>query len=168
MTDANAVTVNQTVPMAARLTQGMSSVRSFMRQPAVMRAAPMILVAAVIAVGLIAIIFLKDPAYVVLFPQLEESDKATIMQTLTDKGIKPRLDGTTGQMTVPRADFYKAKMLLASAGLPKASTSGYDLLGQMPLGTSRSVESAKLRQAQETELAPVSYTHLTLPTIYSV
>ena len=153
MTDANAVTVNQTVPMAARLTQGMSSVRSFMRQPAVMRAAPMILVAAVIAVGLIAIIFLKDPAYVVLFPQLEESDKATIMQTLTDKGIKPRLDATTGQMTVPRADFYKAKMLLASAGLPKASTSGYDLLGQMPLGTSRSVESAKLRQAQETELA---------------
>ncbi len=153
MTDANAITVNQTVPMAARLSQGMSSVRSFMRQPAVMRAAPMILVAAVIAVGLIAIIFLKDPAYVVLFPQLEESDKATIMQTLTDKGIKPRLDATTGQMTVPRTDFYKAKMLLASAGLPKASSSGYDLLGQMPLGTSRSVESAKLRQAQETELA---------------
>ena len=153
MTDANAVTVNQTVPMAARLSQGMSSVRSFIRQPAVMRSAPMILVAAVIAVGLIAIIFLKDPAYIVLFPQLEESDKATIMQTLTDKGIKPRLDATTGQMTVPRADFYKAKMLLASAGLPKASTSGYDLLGQMPLGTSRSVESAKLRQAQETELA---------------
>lgn len=153
MTDANVVTVAQTVPMAARLNQGLSSIRSFMRQPAVMRAAPMIVVAAVIAVGLLAIIFLKDPAYVVLFPQLEESDKATILQTLSDKGVKARLDPTTGQMNVPRADFYKAKMLLASAGLPKASTSGYDLLGQMPLGTSRSVETAKLRQAQETELA---------------
>jgi flagellar M-ring protein FliF len=153
MTDANVVTVTQTVPMAARLNQGLSSIRSFMRQPAVMRAAPMIVVAAVIAVGLLAIIFLKDPAYVVLFPQLEESDKATILQTLSDKGVKARLDPTTGQMNVPRVDFYKAKMLLASAGLPKASTSGYDLLGQMPLGTSRSVEAAKLRQAQETELA---------------
>jgi flagellar M-ring protein FliF len=153
MTDANVVTVAQTVPMAARLAQGASMIRSFMRQPAVMRAAPMILVAAIIAVGLIAILLLKDPAYVTLFPQLEESDKAQVLQTLTDKGIKARLDTTTGQMTVPRADFYKAKMLLASAGLPKASASGYDILGQMPLGTSRSVESAKLRQAQETELA---------------
>ena len=153
MTDANVVTVTPTVPMAARLSQGLSSIRSFLRQPAVMRAAPMILVAVVIAVGLLVILLLKDPAYVVLFPQLEESDKATVMQTLSDKGIKAKLDTTTGQMTVPRADFYKAKMLLASAGLPKASASGYDLLGQMPLGTSRSVESAKLRQAQETELA---------------
>ena len=153
MTDANAVTVTQTVPMAVRFTQGLSSIRSFMRQPAVMRAAPMILVALVIAVGLLAILLLKDPAYVVLFPQLEESDKATVLQTLSDKGIKAKLDTSTGQMTVPRADFYKAKMLLASAGLPKASASGYDLLGQMPLGISRSVESAKLRQAQETELA---------------
>ena len=153
MTDANVVTVTPTVPMAARLSQGLSSIRSFLRQPAVMRAAPMILVAVVIAVGLLVILVLKDPAYVVLFPQLEESDKATVMQTLSDKGIKAKLDTTTGQMTVPRADFYKAKMLLASAGLPKASASGYDLLSQMPLGTSRSVESAKLRQAQETELA---------------
>ena len=153
MTDANVVTVTPTVPMAARLSQGLSSIRSFLRQPAVMRAAPMILVAVVIAVGLLVILLLKDPAYVVLFPQLEESDKATVMQTLSDKGIKAKLDTTTGQMTVPRADFYKAKMLLASAGLPKASASGYDLLSQMPLGTSRSVESAKLRQAQETELA---------------
>ena len=153
MTDANVVTVAPSVPMQVRLTQGLSSIRSFLRQPAVMRAAPMILVAAIIAVGLIVILVLKDPAYVVLFPQLEESDKATVMQTLSDKGIKARLDTTTGQMTVPRADFYKAKMVLASAGLPKASASGYDLLGQMPLGTSRSVESAKLRQAQETELA---------------
>ena len=153
MTDANVVTVTQTVPVGARLTQGLSAFRSFLRQPAVVRSMPMIVVAAVIAVGLLAITVLREPAYVVLFPQLEENDKAAILQTLTDKGVKAKLDGTTGQMTVPRADFYRAKMLLASAGLPKASTSGYDLLGQMPLGTSRSVEAAKLRQAQETELA---------------
>lgn len=153
MSDANVVTVTQTVPVALRLNQGLAAFRSFLRQPAVVRSMPMIVVAAVIAVGLIAITVLREPAYIVLFPQLEESDKATVLQTLNDKGIKAKLDGTTGQMTVPRNDFYRAKMLLASAGLPKASSSGYDLLGQMPLGTSRSVESAKLRQAQETELA---------------
>ena len=153
MTDANVMTVSRQMPMAQRLNQGLQAVRTFLRQPAMVRAAPMMIVAAVIAIGLVAILIMRDPSYIVLFPQLEEADKATVLQTLSDKGIKAKLDSTTGQMTVPRADFYRAKMLLASAGLPKTTTSGYDLLGQMPLGTSRSVESAKLKQAQETEIA---------------
>lgn len=153
MSDTSMVAVPSQVPASARVAQGISAVRTFLRQPAIVRAAPMIVVAGIIAVGLIVILFLRDPAYTVLFPQLEEQDKAQILQTLTDKGVKARLDATTGQMTVPRADFYKAKMLLASSGLPKATASGYDLLTQMPVGTSRSVESAKLKQSQETELA---------------
>jgi len=153
MSDTSMVTVPNQMPASARVAQGISAVRTFMRQPAVVRSAPMIMVAGVIAVGLIVILFLRDPAYTVLFPQLEEQDKAQILQTLTDKGVVARLDPATGQMTVPRADFYKAKMLLASSGLPKATASGYDLLTQMPVGTSRSVESAKLKQSQETELA---------------
>ena len=153
MSDTSMVAVPNQMPASARVAQGISAVRTFMRQPAVVRSAPMIMVAGVIAVGLIVILFLRDPAYTVLFPQLEEQDKAQILQTLTDKGVVARLDPATGQMTVPRADFYKAKMLLASSGLPKATASGYDLLTQMPVGTSRSVESAKLKQSQETELA---------------
>jgi len=153
MSDTNMVAVPNQMPASARVAQGISAVRTFMRQPAVVRSAPMIMVAGVIAVGLIVILFLRDPAYTVLFPQLDEQDKAQILQTLTDKGVVARLDPATGQMTVPRADFYKAKMLLASSGLPKATASGYDLLTQMPVGTSRSVESAKLKQSQETELA---------------
>ena len=153
MSDTSMVAVPNQMPASARVAQGISAVRTFMRQPAVVRSAPMIMVAGVIAVGLIVILFLRDPAYTVLFPQLEEQDKAQILQTLTDKGVDARLDPATGQMTVPRADFYKAKMLLASSGLPKATASGYDLLTQMPVGTSRSVESAKLKQSQETELA---------------
>ncbi len=153
MSDTSMVAVPNQIPASARVAQGISAVRTFMRQPAVVRSAPMIMVAGVIAVGLIVILFLRDPAYTVLFPQLEEQDKAQILQTLTDKGVVARLDPATGQMTVPRADFYKAKMLLASSGLPKATASGYDLLTQMPVGTSRSVESAKLKQSQETELA---------------
>ena len=153
MSDTSMVAVPNQMPASARVAQGISAVRTFMRQPAVVRSAPMIMVAGIIAVGLIVILFLRDPAYTVLFPQLEEQDKAQILQTLTDKGVVARLDPATGQMTVPRADFYKAKMLLASSGLPKATASGYDLLTQMPVGTSRSVESAKLKQSQETELA---------------
>ena len=70
MTDANVVTVTQNVPVAARLNQGFAAFRNFLRQPAVVRSMPMIVVAAVIAVGLLAITVLREPSYVVLFPQL--------------------------------------------------------------------------------------------------
>jgi flagellar M-ring protein FliF len=88
-----------------------------------------------------------------LFPQLGEEDKALVMQNLEAQGIKGKLDPSTGQLLVPRNDYYRAKMQLAAAGLPKASVTGYDLLTQLPLGASRAVEQVKLKQAQESELA---------------
>jgi flagellar M-ring protein FliF len=138
---------------SGRAMQALSTVQNFLKQPAVVRAAPMIVVTLVVAIGLVLILFMRDPAMVTLFPRLGEEDKAQVIQILSDQGIKAKLDSSTGQVTVPRTDFYRAKMLLAANGLPKAAVSGYDLLTQLPIGTSRSVEQAKLKQAQESELA---------------
>lgn len=140
-------------PLRGKLLEGFFSVQSFMRQPAFVRAAPMILVSLVIVAGLALIYLLREPAMMTLFPKLGDEDKAQIMQVLETQGIKAKLESSTGQVAVPRADFHRAKMVLAANGLPKASASGYELLTQMPLGVSRSVEQAKLRQAQENELA---------------
>ena len=140
-------------PLRGKLLDGVSSVKSFMRQPAFVRAAPMILVSLVILAGLALIYMLREPAMVTLFPKLGDEDKAQIMQVLEAQGIQAKLDGAGGQVMVPRADMHRAKMVLAANGLPKAVASGYELLTQMPLGVSRSVEQAKLRQAQESELA---------------
>jgi flagellar M-ring protein FliF len=136
-----------------RALQIMSTLKEYMRQPAVIRSLPMILVGFVMVIGIVLIIMMREPPMVVLFPKLAEEDKAQVMQILTNQGIKAQLDNMTGQVTVNRPDFYRAKMALASQGLPKTSASGYDLLTQMPMGTSRSVEAVKLRQAQENELA---------------
>ena len=131
----------------------MSTLKEYMRQPAVIRSMPMILVGFVMVIGIVLIIMMREPPMVVLFPKLAEEDKAQVMQILTNQGIKAQLDNMTGQVTVHRPDFYRAKMALASQGLPKTSSTGYDILTQMPMGTSRSVEAVKLRQAQENELA---------------
>ena len=136
-----------------RALQIISTLQEYMKQPAVIRALPMILVGFVMVIGIVLIIMMREPPMVVLFPKLAEEDKAQVMQILTNQGIKAQLDNMTGQVTVQRPDFYRAKMALASQGLPKSSASGYDLLTQMPMGTSRSVEAVKLKQAQENELA---------------
>lgn len=140
-------------PLRGKVLEGFSSLQSIMRQPAFVRAAPMILVSLVIIAGLALIYLLREPAMMTLFPKLGDEDKAQIMQVLEAQGIKAKLEGSTGQVAVPRADFHRAKMVLAANGLPKAAASGYEMLTQMPLGVSRSVEQAKLKQAQEAELA---------------
>jgi flagellar M-ring protein FliF len=131
----------------------MAVAQTFLKQPAIVRAAPLIVVTLIMVVGLIAIWSLREPSMTTLFPRLGDEDKAQVMQTLAAQGVQAKLDQSTGQVLVPRGDFYKAKMLLAQAGLPKASVSGYEMITQMPLGASRAVEQIKLKQAQENELA---------------
>ncbi len=140
-------------PVGAQLWQGMAVAQTFLKQPAIVRAAPLIVVTLIMVVGLIAIWSLREPSMTTLFPRLGDEDKAQVMQTLAAQGVQAKLDQSTGQVLVPRGDFYKAKMLLAQAGLPKASVSGYEMITQMPLGASRAVEQIKLKQAQENELA---------------
>ena len=156
MSDINPVAIPRPSglgPLGSQLTRGLASALEFLRQPAIVRSTPIILVGLVMLVGLGAIFTMREPAMTQLFPQLGEEDKALVMQNLEAQGIKGKLDPSTGQLLVPRNDYYRAKMQLAAAGLPKASVTGYDLLTQLPLGASRAVEQVKLKQAQESELA---------------
>lgn len=140
-------------PVGAQLFRGLSAGQEFMRQPAMVRAMPMIVVALVILVGLAAILTMREPAMTQLFPRLAEEDKALVMQNLEAQGIKGKIDQTTGTILVPRNDYHRARIQLAAAGLPKSSAAGYDILTNMPIGASRAVELVKLKQAQESELA---------------
>ena len=156
MADTNPVALQNTTqvgPIGAQIFRGFAFVQDFMRQPAMVRAMPIIVVTLVIAVGLIAIFSMREPAMQQLFPRLGEEDKSAVMQNLEAQGIKAKLDQNTGNILVPRNDFYRAKMQLAAAGLPKSAVTGYDMLAQLPLGASRAVEQVKLKQAQESELA---------------
>lgn len=140
-------------PVGAQLYNVFAATQNFMRQPAIVRAMPIIVVSLVVMVGLAAIFMMREPSMTQLFPRLGDEDKALVMQNLETNGIKAKLDSTTGTIMVPRNDFHRARMALAAAGLPKASVAGYDILTQLPLGASRAVESVKLKQAQENELA---------------
>jgi flagellar M-ring protein FliF len=140
-------------PYGPQIFRGLASVQEFLKQPAIVRSTPIVLVGLVIMVGLAAIFTMREPAMTQLFPRLGEEDKSLVMQNLEAQGIKAKLDLSTGQLLVPRNDYYRAKMQLAAAGLPKASVTGYDLLTALPLGASRAVEQVKLKQAQESELA---------------
>lgn len=123
-----------------------------MAQPAVRRALPMILLVSLIAAAALAWSTFSTPPQKVLFSQLTDADKGAVTQALGQAGIPSKIDNS-GSLTVADEDFHKARMLLASQDLPKATPGGYQILDNLPMGVSRAVEGERLRQARETELA---------------
>jgi flagellar M-ring protein FliF len=128
-------------------------VRSFGRQPAVAKSLPLIGVAAAILVAVLAWLALSAGPQRDLFAGLSDQDKAAVADTLTSSGIKYVIDRDTGALTVSDGDYYRAKMLLAQAGLPKSAPSGDAVIASLPMGASRAVEGERLRAARETDLA---------------
>lgn len=126
---------------------------AFLAQPAVRRSVPAVAVVAVAAVALVGWLALQGPTLRPLFPGLPDAEKSRVIEVLTAAGIDASLQSTTGDVQVPEADFYRARMALAAEGLPESLPAAEDVLGKLQLGTSRSVEGMRLRQAQEADLA---------------
>jgi flagellar M-ring protein FliF len=130
-----------------------SELRRMANQPAVKRAMPAVAAIAVVFVGLIAYMIFQQPSRTTLYASLPESEKSKIIDALMNSGIDATIDPTTGDVMVPVPDYHESKMKLAAQGLPTSVPGGYDTLGEIQMGTSRSVESMKLKQSQEIELA---------------
>ncbi len=138
-------TVPTSGPMAIvyRLTGGQS-----LRQ--VLPAAVGIVVA---MIGMVFFVVSQQPERTTLYASLPDSEKARVVDALTNAGVDVALDPTTGDVIVPVRDYHSSRMTLAAQGLPASIPDGYDSLSDIPMGSSRSVESVRLRQTQEIELA---------------
>jgi flagellar M-ring protein FliF len=131
----------------------LQTVRNVTQQPSFQRALPMIVSVVVIAACLIAVALMQKPARTTLYASLPEAEKARIFDSLTNAGVDVTLDPTTGDVMVPADDYHSARIQLAAQGLPQSVPDGYDTLSDIPMGTSRSVETIRIKQAQEVELA---------------
>ena len=155
MTDSstNLSTASSRTGVMQRTSYAMGELRTFYMQPAVQRAFPVIAAALLVVLGLILYLILQAPQRTTLFAALPEAEKAAVMDALRNNGTDVQIDPVTGDITVPTGEFYNSRMSLAAQGLPQSMPDGYSVLTDMPMGTSRSVESMRLKQSQEVELA---------------
>ena len=109
------------------------------------------IVVTVIALGFF--VSSQQPERTTLYASLPESEKSRVVDALKNAGVDVALDPTTGDVIVPVADYHSSRMTLAAQGLPASIPDGYDALGDIPMGSSRSVENVRLKQTQEVELA---------------
>ncbi len=126
--------------------------RALLAQPAVRKMLPAFAgLAALGALGLTWAVLSPAPQRT-LYSQLDDSERASVVAALDQGGIAYTIDNDSGALTVGQDDIYKARMLVASQGALAAPESGTDLIANLPMGASRTLEGDRLRAAQEREL----------------
>ncbi len=125
----------------------------FARQPAIRRALPSLVLVAAATIAILAWVMLREPPQTTLYPGMAEAEKASVIEALNGSGIPADIDAVSGEIMVAKADYHRARLALAGQGLPQSVPDGDRVLSELPMGASRALETARLRQAQELELS---------------
>ena len=131
----------------------LSNVRRFTSDPSFQKSFPTITAVVVLVLGLIIYMLLQQPTLTPLYASLPEAEKARVVEALKNAGYGVSVDPSTGDVLVPTSDYHQSRMTLAAQGLPASIPDGYSAVGDIPIGSSRSVENIRLKQSQEIELA---------------
>ena len=131
----------------------LSNIRRMTSDPSVKRSMPAIIAVIAVIAGIVVYMIIQKPAVTSLYASLPEAEKARVVEALRNGGVDFTLDPSTGDVLVPTTDYHNARIMLAAQGLPESVPDGYASIGDIPMGASRSVESVKIKQSQEIELA---------------
>nr|UOZ96144.1 Flagellar M-ring protein [Cupriavidus sp.] len=140
--------------------------RDGLQNPAIKKVVPimMVLFLLIAFVGLFNVIFSmvssssseqEKPYQRAVMPGLSDADQQLALDALRAAAFDPKVDPSTGSITVDSRKFYEARIFLASKGIPKAPVpTGIDALGsQNAMTTSQFMEQVRYIKAMETELA---------------
>lgn len=130
----------------------LARIGAFAAQPAVRRMLPWF--AGATALGGAALVWatLAPAPQRVLYSELDDGDRASVVATLEKADIAYAINRDTGTLSVAEDDLYKARMLVASDGALAQPEGSVDMLDSLPMGASRAMEGVRLRAAREHEL----------------
>jgi flagellar M-ring protein FliF len=126
--------------------------KGFTAQPAVRKTLPALFgVSALAGVAMLYMMLATGPSRV-LYSELSDSERASVVDALTKGGIDYTIDPGTGVLSVPESDLYRARMLVASDGALAAPETSSEMLDSMPMGASRTLEGERLKSMRERDL----------------
>jgi flagellar M-ring protein FliF len=113
----------------------------------------MVGVAAIVAVMSGVWMWSQQPDYRVLFSNFSDRDGGSIVASLQQMNIPYKFAEGGGAILVPANQVYDARLKLASQGLPKGGSVGFELMENQKLGVSQFLEQVNFQRALEGELA---------------
>lgn len=126
---------------------------SLARMPGARKIFLMLGVAAVIAIMAGVLMWSQKPEYRVLFSNFSDRDGGAIVASLQQMNIPYRFAEGGAAILVPAAQVHDARLKLASQGLPKGGSVGFELMENQKLGVSQFLEQVNFQRALEGELA---------------
>ena len=150
-----AMSARDNLPELAADNRAYPSIQEIINQPLVKKSLPAIAGLFLLAVFLIAVMWLNGGEYRALHPGMSEVDRSQALAELQSNGIPARIESATGTLTVPVERYYDARMALAAAGLPRdVNTGAMDHFNQQTsMTTSQFMEEARYTATIENELA---------------
>ncbi len=137
------------------LAQFKSWADGMLKQPAVRRALPAIAILIVLLIASMSFQFSQTTPYRPIMPGMTENDKQAALEALKAADFKPKIDTSSGQITVAESRYHEARIFLAGQGIPKeAQPIGMDSLkDKSSMTTSQFMEQVQYNTAIEQELA---------------
>ncbi len=113
---------------------------------------PLLIVGSVVGIVFVSK-WANSPDYVVLYSDLQPADASAVVEKLKGQKIKYEIrgDGSTIAISPPEM-VHELRMTLASEGVPKGGTLGFELFDQTNLGTTTFVEKLKFIRGLQGEL----------------
>ncbi|CAB3724213.1 MULTISPECIES: flagellar basal-body MS-ring/collar protein FliF [Achromobacter] len=109
--------------------------------------------AAVVALIVAAVMWTSEPKYKVLFSNLDDRDGGAIVTALGTMNVPYRYNETGTALLVPADRVYDARLQLASQGLPRGGSVGFELMDNARFGASQFAEQINYQRGLEGELA---------------
>jgi flagellar M-ring protein FliF len=109
--------------------------------------------AALVAVIAAGVMWSRTPDYKVLFSNLSDRDGGAVVAALTQQNVPYKFSEVGGVIMVPADKVHDARLRLASQGLPKGGTVGFELMETQKFGTTQFQERLNYQRGLEGELA---------------
>jgi flagellar M-ring protein FliF len=108
------------------------------------------LLAAIVAVGLL---WSRQTDWKVLYASLNDRDGGAVIAALTQMNVPHKFTEGGGAILVPAEHVHNVRLKLASQGLPKGGTVGFELMENQKFGTTQFQERLNFQRGLEGELA---------------
>jgi len=95
----------------------------------------------------------RRPEYVLLYSRLEGSDAAEIMAKLKEQDISCKFSGTQSAVLVASKDLDRARLNLASEGLPRSDSVGFEIFDENSFGMTSFTQKINHTRAVQGQLA---------------
>ncbi|OGT24496.1 MAG: flagellar M-ring protein FliF [Gallionellales bacterium RIFOXYB12_FULL_54_9] len=95
----------------------------------------------------------QAPEYRILYSNLSDRDGGAIIESLQQLNIPYKFTDGGGALMIPAEQVHVARLKLASQGLPKGGTVGFELMENQKFGITQFAEQINYQRALEGELA---------------